>query len=329
MVADILDCQEPPPQGLTLDEDFADPGLKPCVSLIIPTKNGHDLLATCIGSITRHTRWADLEIIVIDHESDCPRTRDFLRKGAAEGTFSVVPYVGPFNFAAMCNIAAERARGAILGFVNNDVEVLRPDWIERAVAHCRRRAIGAVGAKLLYPNGTVQHFGVVAGQGGIADHAFVHEGADAAGYCGILNATTEFAAVTAATLFCRASLFAASGGFDATGLAVSFNDVDFCLRLRDAGYANICDPDIVLYHHESASRGRPTHGPDRAQQRREELLVSSRWHNVMLSDPCYSPNLNLFGAPYTGLSLPPRHRWGEGLARSRRLRQRPDGSAAW
>ncbi|HYE50823.1 MAG TPA: glycosyltransferase [Azospirillaceae bacterium] len=286
------------------------PDPAPLVSLIIPTRDRCDLLVPCIESIRRLTTYAPYEIIVIDNQSREAETLAYLRAGAATGAFRVVHYDAPFNFSAMNNRAAAQARGQILGFINNDVELISPDWLQEAVGLLARPEVGAVGARLRFANGMIQHGGVVLGVGGLAENAFQHLHAGDEGYFGRTQVAGNYSAVTAACLFCRAETFAAFGGFDAANLPVAFNDVDFCLRLRERGDLVVWTPHIELYHHESVSRGRDASAERRARAYKEEAYMRQRWASVLLRDPYYSPNLNLDRRPYTGLALPPRQPWG-------------------
>ena len=286
------------------------PSPAPLISLLIPTRDRLDLLAPCIGSIRRLTRYPAYEIIVIDNQSREPETVRYLADGQASGAFRVLPYDAPFNFSAMNNEAAKIARGAILGFINNDVELISPDWLEQAAGLLARPEVGAVGAKLRFANGMIQHAGVTLGIGGLAENAFQHLHAEEEGYFGRTQAAGNYSAVTAACLFIRAESFAAIGGFDAANLPVAFNDVDLCLRLGERGLSIVWTPHIELYHHESVSRGRDASPERQARAFKEEAYMRQRWRAILLQDPFYSPNLNLDARPFTGLAFPPRRRWG-------------------
>jgi GT2 family glycosyltransferase len=290
------------------------PAQPPGISLIIPTRDRLDLLAPCIDSIRRLTRYSAYEIIVVDNQSRDPDTLRYLAEGQARGIFRVLAFDAPFNFAAMNNEAAKSARGAILGFINNDVELITRDWLEQAAGLLARPEVGAVGAKLRFANGMIQHAGVTLGIGGLAENAFQHLRADEAGYFNRTNVAGNYSAVTAACLFTRAESFAAIGGFDAANLPVAFNDVDLCLRLRERGLSIVWTPHIELYHHESVSRGRDASEERRARAYKEEAYMRHRWRGILLNDPFYNPNLNLDQRPFTGLAFPPRRRWGGSCA---------------
>jgi GT2 family glycosyltransferase len=287
------------------------PSPAPGISLIIPTRDRLDLLSACIDSIRRLTTYPAYEIIVIDNQSREPETLRYLEAGQASGAFRVLRYDAPFNFSAMNNEAARIARGAILGFINNDVELITPDWLQQAAGILARPEVGAVGAKLRFANGMIQHAGVILGIGGLAENAFQHLHAEEQGYFRRTQVAGNYSAVTAACLFIRAESFAAIGGFDAANLPVAFNDVDLCLRLRERGQLIVWTPHIELYHHESVSRGRDASDERRARAFKEEAYMRQRWRGTLLGDPFYSPNLNLDVRPFTGLAFPSRHRWGE------------------
>ena len=287
------------------------PSPAPGISLIIPTRDRLDLLAPCIESIRRLTSYPVYEIIVIDNQSRDPETLRYLAGGQAVGAFRVLPYNAPFNFSDMNNRAAQIARGAILGFINNDIELISADWLEQAAGLLSRSEVGAVGAKLRFASGMIQHAGVILGIGGLAENAFQHLHAGEDGYFNRTHVAGNYSAVTAACLLTRAEAFAAVGGFDAANLPVAFNDVDFCLRLGERGLSIVWTPHIELYHHESISRGRDASEERRARAYKEEAYMRQRWRGLLLQDPYYNPNLNLDARPFAGLALPARHRWGK------------------
>lgn len=290
--------------------DWPLPAPLPLVSLIIPTRDKLSLLRQAVDSIRDRTRYPHVEIIIVDNQSVEPETRAWLADGEAKGLFRVVPYDAPFNFSDMNNRAAETAAGEIVGFINNDVELISDDWLEIAVGHLSRPEVGAVGARLRFANGMIQHAGVVVGISGLAENAFQHVRVGEPGYFNRSNVAGTYSAVTAACLFCNRQEFLDMGGFDADNLPVAFNDVDFCLRLGERNRRIVWTPHIELYHYESLSRGRDSTPEKQARALKEELYMRRRWAERTLRDPCYSPNLNLDGAPFTGLALPPRHSWG-------------------
>lgn len=261
----------------------------PPVSVVIPTRDRVDLLRPCIDSLRTRTDWPDLEILVADNDSRAPETRAYFRTLEGEGV-RIVPCPGPFDFAGMNNAAASAARGALLAFVNNDVEAFEPHWLRRMAREALRPDIGAVGAKLLDGEGRIQHGGIVLGTGGLATHAHRHFPGDAPGYGERLRATHAVSAVTAACLVVEARKFRAVGGFDGETFAVDFNDVDLCLRLARAGYRTLMVPGAVLHHREGASR---TRSPE-AQSRHEGEIAAlkTRWGPLLTQDPHYHPGFD-------------------------------------
>jgi O-antigen biosynthesis protein len=262
----------------------------PRVSIIIPTRDGAAILKTCIESIRAHTRYADYEVIIIDNGSVEEETRRLFADLSTDARIRILPRPEPFNFSRLNNAAVREARGAVLAFLNNDIEVTHEDWLDEMVALALRPEAGCVGAKLLYPDGRLQHAGVVIGLGGVAGHVHRFAPGDHPGYLEKLRAAHEVSAVTAACLVIRRHVFDAVGGFD-EGLAVAFNDVDFCLKVRAAGYLNLWTPFAELVHHESVSRGRDL-TPAKAQRfAAEYATMQRRWGGALLSDPYYSPHL--------------------------------------
>ena len=265
----------------------------PLVSLLIPTRDRVDLLRGCVDGLLHRTDYTDVEILILDNESVEPETHDYFKSLAADKRVRVLEYTGPFNFSAINNFGASHARGSILGFINNDIEVIESGWLREMVSHAARPNVGAVGARLLYADGTVQHGGVILGIGGVAGHSHKHFWGKEAGYCCRAQVPQYLSAVTAACLLMRRSCFDEIGGFDAENLAVAFNDVDLCLKLREAGYDIVWTPYAELFHLESASRGSDM-APEKAERfTREVMHMRSRWKSVLENDPCYSPNLTL------------------------------------
>jgi len=273
---------------LQVEHPLPDP--RPLVSVIVPTRDRLDLLSPCLDSLAASTDWPNLEILVCDNDSRELETLAFLKTLEREGRGGVVPCPGPFNFAAMNNAAAARARGALLVFVNNDVEAFRPDWLARMAREALRPEIGAVGAKLLDGEGRIQHGGIVLGTGGLVTHAHRHFPADAPGYLAGLRATHAVSAVTAACLMVEAKKFQSVGGFDDAVFAVDFNDVDLCLRLNAAGHRTLLVPGAVLHHRESASRRWTPEA--RARHEREIAALKKRWGPLLAQDPHYHPGFD-------------------------------------
>lgn len=279
------------------------------VSLIIPTRDRAELLERCITTIRKHTAWPQLEIIVIDNGSTEEKTAAYFAEIAAQGV-RVLPMPGPFNYADLNNRAVAAASGEIIGLINNDIEALHDGWLDEIVAQLMRPNVGAVGAKLLWPNGMVQHGGVLLGVGNVAGH-FGNRLADADwGDHGRNQLVQQVSGVTAACLFLRKGDFEAVGGMDPAAFPVAFNDVDLCLKIRASGKLIVWTPHAKLLHAESASRGHEDTPQKRARSLREIDALRQRWGGALLRDPAYHPSLNLDpnSHAFGGLALPPRSR---------------------
>jgi glycosyltransferase involved in cell wall biosynthesis/2-polyprenyl-3-methyl-5-hydroxy-6-metoxy-1,4-benzoquinol methylase len=263
----------------------------PLVTLIIPTRNGLDLIRQCIESITQKTRYANYEIIIIDNGSDDPGILGYFEALASDQRIRIHRDERPFNYSQLNNGAVELANGELIGLINNDIEVISPDWLSEMVSHALRPEIGAVGAKLWYPDDTIQHGGVVLGLGGVAGHGHLHYNKGNPGFFGRLALVSNYSAVTAACLVIRKSVYEEVNGLNQKDLKVAFNDVDFCLKVREAGYRNLWTPYAELYHHESATRGYED-TPEKQQRFASEIdYMKSTWGDILLNDPAYSPNL--------------------------------------
>ena len=270
------------------------PNPPPLVSVIIATRDRGDLLRCCLTSLEEHAQGnPPTELILIDNGSREPETLNYLAHLEQQPRVHILRRPGKFNFAALNNEAISIARGELIALMNNDVEATHSGWLAAMAGQALRPEIGAVGAKLLFPDGTIQHAGVLLGIGGIAGHAHKYLAADDEGYQLRLHLAHNLSAVTAATLVVRKALFEEVGGFDDVNFAVNYNDVDFCLRLVMAGYRNLFCPDAVLIHHESKSRGAPTGADAQAQWQREKQAMLNRWGAVLQADPNYSPHLSL------------------------------------
>ena len=262
----------------------------PRVSLIIPTRDNVNVLRTCIRSIRAHTRYPNYEIVIIDNGSVQETTKQLFAELSADPSIRILPMPGPFNFSKLNNTAAREATGEILGLVNNDIEVRCEDWLDEMVVLAARPQTGCVGAKLLYSDGRIQHAGVVIGLGGVAGHGHRFARGDDPGYLNRLRTVQNVSAVTAACLLIRKQVFDEVGGLD-EDLTVAFNDVDFSLKVRAAGYLNVWTPFAELIHHESVSRGRDL-TPAKAKRFADEYAtMQRRWGAELLSDPYYSPHL--------------------------------------
>ena len=263
------------------------------VSIIIPTRNQLPLLKTLLKGLRQAANDPILEIVLVDNGSK-PSVHAFYKSLANDPRIKILSMPGPFNFSAMCNEAAQQARGDCLVFLNNDIEVLSPDWLDPLVAHAMRPDIGAVGARLLFPDSSIQHAGVVVGMGGLADHVSHGAPADYAGYLARFRVAHEVGAVTGACIAVEARKFHAVKGFDAQNLPVELNDIDLCLRLAAAGWRTLMCPQSLLVHHQSATRGfsfRPFR-----RYARERASFQENWLHMIRDDPFFHPALSLFSS---------------------------------
>jgi GT2 family glycosyltransferase len=262
----------------------------PLVSVIIPTRNRVDLLRTCLAGVAA-AHYPAIEVIVVDNDSDDPATLDFL--AGLEGSGGrVLRHAGPFNYPAINNRAVAEAKGDLICLLNNDIEMLAPDWLAIMATQALRDEVGAVGAQLLYPDGRIQHAGVVIGVGNAAGHAHRFLRPGETGYFH-RHALPQFvSAVTAACLVVKRDRFLAVGGLDATGFPVAFNDVDLCLKLNQCGWQSFYEPRAVLVHHESVSRGFD-HDPAGAARFAGELAALQQiWQTDEIVDPFHHPQLS-------------------------------------
>ncbi|MEY2490713.1 MAG: hypothetical protein QOC70_2655 [Verrucomicrobiota bacterium] len=281
------------------------PDPAPLVSIIIPIRDRVSLLERCIEGVRERTDYAPREIVIVDNGSKEAATHEFLRALEEKNEARVLRVDEEFNFSRLINRGAGAAKGDVLAFLNNDIDMTESGWLREMVSHAVRAGVGAVGARLWYPNGTLQHGGVVLGLGGVAGHAFTGVPRGHAGYFNRTYLQQNCSAVTGACLLVRKELFEQTGEFDETNLAISFNDIDFCLRLRAAGFQNVWTPYANLVHHESASRGHQRTPEEQAQFVREATYMQRKWGIELLHDPFYNPNLSL-NLPGFELAVPPR-----------------------
>lgn len=279
------------------------------VTVIIPTRDRADLLRPCLKSLYR-TSYRAMDILIVDNNTQDVAALRLLRAAAKQARTRVIIYPGVFNYAAMNNAAVHEATGEYICFLNNDTEAITPDWLAEMTAQLRAQGeqAGAVGAKLLWPNGLVQHAGVLVGTHQLASHMGNQWLVNEPGYLGCNLLVGQRSAVTAACLLTPKILFTSLGGFDARRFPVAFNDVDYCLRVRAVGKKIVWTPWAQLWHKESASRGADTSPMDQARMRREMRNFQQKWGGY--DDPFYNPNLPLstVSQPFEGLSLPPRQR---------------------
>jgi glycosyltransferase involved in cell wall biosynthesis len=281
----------------------------PKVSIIIPTRNGFELLNRCLESIDKKTIYRKYEVLVVDNQSDDPNLLEYLAQLERDRRIRILRYDAPFNYAAVNNFAVQNAEGEIVALLNNDLEVIAPDWLEEMVSYATQPDIGAVGAMLYYPNDTIQHAGVVLGIGspapGVAAHVYKKCPRGFRGQSSRALLCQNISAVTAACLVVRRRVFEEVGGLDDKNLPIAFNDIDFCLRIRESGYRNLWTPYAELYHYESASRGYENTPAKRDRFEKEKQYMKQRWGNLLVNDPAYNPNLALGRAPFM-LAFPPR-----------------------
>jgi methionine biosynthesis protein MetW len=285
------------------------PEVPPRVAIIIPSRNGADLLGHCVNSIFLRTNYPNYEITIVDNQSDDPAALDLLQRLDARENVQVIPYDHPFNFSAIMNHAVLSVDADIVLLMNNDTEIINEDWLGEMVSHAVRDGIGAVGAKLLFPSGYLQHAGVVLGLGpdAVAGHAFKGLHKHDIGHMGRSRLIQNYSAVTGACLAVRRELYLEMGGLDEDNLAIAFNDVDFCLKLLAAGYRNVWTPYAQLYHFESVSRGYDVSAEKRARFEREGDFMREKWGTLLDDDPCYNPNLTQHYENFD-VAWPPRRR---------------------
>ncbi|WP_347337874.1 glycosyltransferase family 2 protein [Sphingobium sp. LB126] len=262
----------------------------PPLTVIVPTRNRVDLLRTCLSGLAA-TDYPNLEVIVVDNDSDDPQTLDFLASLDGPG-YCVVRHQGAFNYSAINNRAVQMAQGRLLCLLNNDIEVIEPHWLATMAVQALRDDVGAVGAQLLYPDGRIQHAGVVIGVGNAAGHAHRFLQPKEEGYFRRHSLPQFTSAVTAACLVVMRQRFEAVGGFDETNFAVAFNDVDLCMRLNQKGWQSLYEPRATLIHHESVSRGFDR-DPIGAERLASEIAALKRlWYTDKVVDPFHHPALS-------------------------------------
>jgi len=259
---------------------------EPLISIIIPFRDQVEILKKCIDSIFEKTTYKNYEILLINNQSELLDTIEYMKEVENCPRVRLLHYDAPFNYSAINNFASTQSEGEYLVLLNNDTEIISPDWLESMLEHASRKEVGAVGAKLLYPNNLIQHAGVLVGVGGVANCAFMNKDLYDNGYFGFVNVIRNYSAVTAACLMIKKETFERINGLDEENLAVTFNDIDLCLRLRELGYLIVYTPYSILYHHESLTRGKEVNI--------NEITYMQRRHSKILhiGDPYYNPNLS-------------------------------------
>ncbi len=267
---------------------------KPLVSILIPNKDNLILLKTCIESIVQKSTYRNFEVIIIENNSTSEEIFDYYKKLTQSYPFvKVETWEGNFNWSAINNWGVARSRGDVLLFLNNDTEVINPDWLESMLEHLQWKEVGVVGAKLYYPDNTIQHAGVIVGLSGVAGHSHKYYPRDHPGYFGRLLCIQNLSAVTGACMMVKRRVFEEVGGFEER-LPVAFNDVDFCLKVRQRGYLIVWTPFAELYHHESKTRGAEDTPSKQARFLREIEYFRRKWKDFLdRGDPYYNINLTL------------------------------------
>jgi GT2 family glycosyltransferase len=267
------------------------PAPKPLVSIIMPTRDRAKILRVAAEGVLQKTAYGPIELLIVDNGSREAATRRLLQKLAADPRVRVIAAPGPFNWSALNNLAARQARGDVFLLLNNDIEVISPDWLAALVAQAIRPEIGAAGAKLLYPDRTIQHIGLSIDALGCFCHVMRGAPSDDPGLVGELGLVRSVAAVTGACLAIRRDVFEAMGGLEEKNLAVTCNDIDLCLRVRAAGYRVVVAPQSVLVHHEAASRGHDRTPAQMARVLAERDYLRRMWGELAVRDPFLNPNL--------------------------------------
>lgn len=262
----------------------------PLVSIIIPTRNNYFLLKQCIESIIEKTSYKPYEIIIIDNGSNDETTLEYFKEVKNNSLIKVIRDNDIFNYSSLNNHAVELAKGQFIALLNDDIQVIETNWLHEMIAYAQQAHVGVVGAKLYYPNYTIQHAGVVL-VGSISRH--VHKGLTPSdiGYCSRAQLAQSYTAVTAACLVVKQSIYKQLNGLNSLDLTVGWNDIDFCLRVKEAGYENIWTPHAQLLHHESATRGQDISPEKRARAEKEYRYMQKRWGQKMNVDVAYNPNL--------------------------------------
>ena len=288
---------------------------KPCISIIIPNKDQSEMLAKCIASIEEST-YKNYEVIIVENNSAEKKTFAYYEQLTGQSYTAEIPLEGKrengtricvltwkssgeFNYSAINNYGAGFAKGEYLLLLNNDIEIITKDWIEEMLSHCQRADVAAVGCKLLYPDGTIQHAGVGIGLGGIANSMFVGMDSKYHGYMHRANLQMNYSAVTAACMMVKRRIFDEVGGLEEE-LTVAYNDIDLCLKMGEAGYRIVYTPYAVAYHHESKSRGKENTPEKKARLQRESSYMLAKWKDIFeYGDPYYNPNFSKKRMDYT------------------------------
>ena len=270
----------------------------PKVSIVIPNKDEKETLKKCLESIWQKTTYSNYEIILVENNSTTREIRDYYQELDGKNGVRVVYWDKEFNYSAINNFGISYAKGEYILCLNNDITVISPEWMEELLANCQRPEVGIVGARLYYPDNTIQHAGIVLGMGGCAGSLFVGLARSRGGYLHKAALQQDLSAVTAACFMVKKEAFEKVGGFEEK-LAVAFNDVDFCLKVRHAGYLVVYDPYAELYHHESKTRGYENTEAKKRRFQEEIEYMRCHWMPDILRDPYYNENLSLKASDYS------------------------------
>ena len=271
----------------------------PFISIVIPNKDNVGILKRCIDSIQSKSTYRNYEVIIVENNSKEPDTFAYYKSIDGKDGISVIYWEEEFNYSRINNYGIMHAKGDYIVCLNNDISVITPDWMEELLGNCQRKEVGITGARLYFPDNTIQHAGIVVGMGGSAGSMFVGMSRNRTGYMHKAAIQQNLSAVTAACFMVKRQAFEQAGGFDEK-LAVAFNDVDFCLRVRQAGYLVVYNPDAQMYHDESKTRGYEDTPEKQARFQKEKDYLRSRWPEIMeQGDPYYNRNLSLEKCDYT------------------------------
>jgi glycosyltransferase involved in cell wall biosynthesis/LmbE family N-acetylglucosaminyl deacetylase len=285
---------------------FELPDQEPLVSIIIPTRNAKKLVQTCVESLYTLTTYQNFEVILVDNGSNEAESLSYFSQlEAAHSNFRILRDKRPFNYSAQNNLAISHVKGELIALLNNDIEIISPDWLSEMVSIALQKGVGAVGAKLLYPQNTIQHAGVILGMGGCAGHSHHQLSSSLPGYFGRASLTQSMSAVTAACLVVKREIFLETKGFNEKELTIAFNDVDLCLQFLELGYRNVYTPFALLYHHESATRGLDDSPEKQARFMKETRYIQKNWPKILENDPAYNVNLTLNHTDFS-FAWPPR-----------------------
>lgn len=266
---------------------------EPLISIIIPNKDQRETLQQCLDSVMGLSTYKNYEILIVENNSEEQETFAYYLELEQKENIRVLNWTGDFNYSAINNFAVKEAKGDYLLFLNNDIQVITPGWMEAMLSNCQRPEVGIVGGRLYYPDDTIQHAGIIIGIGGIAGHAFLGMKRSRTGYLHKASLQMDYSAVTAACMMMKRDVFLKIGGFEEK-LTVAFNDVDLCLRTGQEGYLVVYNPHVEMYHYESKSRGTEDSKEKVRRFQTEIEFMRSRWIGLLKEgDPYYNENLTL------------------------------------